>query len=127
MITIQFDFRNRRAEDLVQLNALLAAMELRDLQLKDSDGYLATTTDGEGNLISYRYGLDSGTLICVPAEDGAGYRYQIDSLVADNSVAHEEVLQLWRKNHPDRAIRIVIRSGFDHVSGYIIMHHQRID
>lgn len=127
MITIQFDFRNRRAEDLVQLNALLAAMELRDLQLKDSDGYLATTTDGEGNLISYRYGLDSGALICVPAEDGVGYQYQIDSLVADNSVAHEEVLQLWRKNHPDRAMRIVIRSGFDHVSGYIIMHHQRID
>lgn len=125
MITINFNFRDRNAEDLAQLNAILATMKLRDLRLKDSDGYLATTTDGEGNLLSYRYGLDSGMLICSLAKGEDGYRYQIDSVVAANSVAHEEFLQIWRDNHPDRAMRIVIRSGFDDVSGYIIIHHQR--
>lgn len=125
MITIQFDFKNRSPEDLEQLNAILSAMKLQDLRLEDSEGYLATTTDGEDNLISYRYGLDSGTLVCKLAKGKTGYQYQLDSAVVDKIVDHDEFLQIWRTQHPDRMVRIVIRADHGTVAGYLIVHHQR--
>ena len=101
-------------------------MKLQDLRLEESSGYLATTTDGDGNLISYRYGLDSGTLVCKLALGKTGYEYQIESVVVDQRIAHEEFLQIWRDSHPDRAVRIVIRSDYDEVFCYLIVHHQRV-
>lgn len=62
MITIRFDFKNRKASDLRQLNALLATMKLKDLDLEDMQGYLPVTRDGDGNLLDKFYSLDSGTL-----------------------------------------------------------------
>lgn len=125
MITINFDFKNRKPEDLAQLNAILATMKLQDLRLEDTEGYLATTTDGEGNLLGYRYGLDSGQLVSKLSKGKSGYCYQIDSVVVDESIDHEEFLDIWRESHPDRAVRIVIRSAYDEVAGYLIVHHQR--
>lgn len=125
MITINFDFKDRKAEDLKQLNALLATMKLKELHLEHTSHYLATTTDGEGNLIGYRFGMDSGELICKLAKGKSGYYYQIDSVVVDESIDHDEFLDIWRENHPDRIVRIVIRSGYDEVAGYLIVHHQR--
>lgn len=126
MITINFDFKNRKPEDLAQLNALLATMKLQDLRLEDTEGYLATTTDGDGNLLGHRYGLDSGQLVCKLSKGKTGYCYQIDSVVVDDSIDHEEFLDIWRESHPDRVVRIVIRSGYDEVAGYLIVHHQRV-
>lgn len=125
MITITYDFKNRRAEDLAQINAILATMRLQDLRLEDYDGYLATTTDADGNLVHQRYGLDSGKLICKLAEGKSGYEYQIDTVVTDRSVDHEEFLENWRKNHPDRIMRIVITVDHGNVFGYTIVHHQK--
>lgn len=125
MITMTFDFRERRAEDLVQLNEILATMKLDELQLTETDGYMATTTDGDGNLLGYRYGLDRGKLVCKLSKGRRGYRYQIDSVVVDESVDHDEFLDIWRKSYPNRVLRMVIRSGFDDVAGYLIVHHQR--
>ena len=51
--------------------------------------------------------------------------YQIDSVVVDESVVHEEFLDVWRESHPERVVRIVIRSEYDEVVGYLIVHHQR--
>ncbi|MBQ9167359.1 MAG: hypothetical protein IJX67_02985 [Oscillospiraceae bacterium] len=125
MIKINFDFNYRRPEDLEQLNAMLATMKLQDLRLENIRDYLATTTDGDGNLIGYRFGVDSGELICKLAKGKSGYYYQIDSVVVDESVDHDEYLEIWRESHPDRVVRIVIRSGYDEVAGYLIVHHQR--
>lgn len=125
MITINVDFRNRRAEELAQLNALLATMKLKNLLLQDTEGYMETTTDGDGNLLGYRYGLDCGKLVCELSEGEGGYCYQIDSVVVDINVDHRVFLDLWRENHPDRILRIVISSEFDDVVGYLIVHHQR--
>lgn len=125
MIQIHFDFKDRQAEDIAQLNAILASMHLLDLQLKDPRGYLSTTTDGDGNLISYRYGLDSGILVCTRTMGSSGLQYEIDSAVTDLCVKHEDFIQIWRNAHPDRALRTVIRSEFDDVAGYLLIHHQR--
>ena len=126
MITIHFDFKNRSPEELEQLNRILDTMKLQELRLEGTSGYLATTTDGEDNLIGYRYGLDSGTLVCRLAQGNHGYQYRIDSVVVDNSVENDEYLQIWREQHPDRVIRLVIRAEHGCVSGYLIAHHQRV-
>lgn len=126
MIKISFDFNYRRPEDLEQLNAMLATMKLQDLRLENIRDYLATTTDGDDNLIGYRFGVDSGEMTCKLSKGKSGYYYQIDSVVVDASVEHDEFLDVWRASHPDRAVRIVIRSQYDQVAGYLIVHHQKV-
>lgn len=126
MIKINFDFNYRRPEDLEQLNAMLATMKLQDLRLENVRDYLATTTDGDDNLIGYRFGVDSGEMTCKLSKGKSGYYYQIDSVVVDASVEHDEFLDVWRASHPDRAVRIVIRSQYDQVAGYLIVHHQKV-
>ena len=126
MIKINFDFNYRRPEDLEQLNAMLATMKLQDLRLENIRDYLATTTDGDGNLIGYRFGVDSGEMTCKLSKGKSGYYYQIDSVVVDASVEHDEFLDVWRASHPDRAVRVVIRSQYDQVAGYLIVHHQKV-
>lgn len=126
MIKINFDFNYRRPEDLEQLNAMLATMKLQDLRLENIRDYLATTTDGDDNLIGYRFGVDSGEMTCKLSKGKSGYYYQIDSVVVDASVEHDEFLDVWRASHPDRAVRIVIRSQYDQVAGYLIVHHQKV-
>lgn len=126
MIKINFDFNYRRPEDLEQLNAMLATMKLQDLRLENIRDYLATTTDGDDNLIGYRFGVDSGEMTCKLSKGKSGYYYQIDSVVVDESVEHDEFLDVWRASHPDRAVRIVIRSQYDQVAGYLIVHHQKV-
>lgn len=125
MITITYDFHNRQQEDLDQINALLAVMQLEDLQLEDAEGYLATTSDAQGVLLGRRYGLDSGRLICRIAENGGGNRYRIDTCVEDSCLDPDECLQHWRDSHPDRAMRIAIVVNFDAVNGYLIVHHEK--
>lgn len=126
MVKINFDFSYRRPEDLEQLNAMLATMKLQDLRLENIRDYLATTTDGDDNLIGYRFGVDSGEMTCKLSKGKSGYYYQIDSVVVDESIGHDEFLDVWRASHPDRAVRIVIRSQYDQVAGYLIVHHQKV-
>lgn len=126
MIKINFDFNYRRPEDLEQLNAMLATMKLQDPRLENIRDYLATTTDGDDNLIGYRFGVDSGEMTCKLSKGKSGYYYQIDSVVVDESVEHDEFLDVWRASHPDCAVRIVIRSQYDQVAGYLIVHHQKV-
>lgn len=125
MITINFDFNNREASDLQQLNALLATMKLKDLDLKDTHGYLAVTEDGDGNLLHKRYGLDSGTMVCKLAGSGNGYCYQIDTVVVDKTVDYNTYMDCWRESHPDRTVRTVVTIEFATDFGYIIAHHQK--
>ncbi len=126
MITIRFDFKNREESDLQQLNALLATMDLSDLSLEDFTGYLAVTEDGDGNLLHKRYGLDSGKLVCELADNGNGYCYQIDTIVADRSVDYDAFVNGWRESHPDRTWRTVFKIGFQEDFACIILHHQKV-
>lgn len=82
------------------------------------------TQNSEGNLLEKRYGLDSGTLICILSKNG--YGYQIDTAAADRSVDHDEFLEIWCSSHPDRAMRTVIALEYEPNYAYIISHHQRV-
>ena len=120
---VDFDFKERETSDLEKLNRALASLKLEKLELKNSRGYLAVTRDGDDNLLEKRYGLDSGTLICTPSRNGDFY--QIDTAVADKSVDHDEFLEIWRANNPNRAIRTVITMEYETDFAYIILHHRR--
>lgn len=120
---VDFDFKDREASDLEKLNRILASLKLEKLELKNSKGYLAVTRDGDDNLLEKRYGLDSGTLICTPSRNGDFY--QIDTAVADKSVDHDEFLEIWRANNPNRAMRTVITMEYETDFAYIILHHQK--
>ena len=121
---VDFDFKEREASDLEKLNRILASLKLEKLELKNSKGYLAVTRDGGDNPLEKRYGLDSGTLICTPSRNGDFY--QIDTAVADKSVDHDEFLEIWRANNPNRAMRTVITMEYETDFAYIVLHHQRI-
>ena len=120
---VDFDFKERETSDLEKLNRILASLKLEKLELKNSRGYLAVTRDGDDNLLEKRYGLDSGTLICTPSRSGDCY--QIDTAVADKSVDHDEFLEIWRANNPNRAMRTVITMEYETDFAYIILHHRR--
>lgn len=100
-------------------------MNLDELRLENDKDYLATTTDREGNLISNRYGLSSGTLVCKLAKSESGYQYKIDSEVIDEGTDEEAFLQNWMDSHPDRTVRFFITSQFNGLVGCLIVHHQR--
>ncbi len=130
MITINYDFKNREAEELEQINAILSVMRLRDMKIEGFKGYLETTRDGKGNLLHKRYGIDRGTLICKEAHGNQhGYTYQIDTVVVDDAagVEGETVLDWWRAAHPDRVIRISITVGYKGSKAYTIAHHEKFD
>lgn len=120
---VDFDFKERETSDLEKLNRILASLKLEKLELKNSRGYLAVTRDGDDNLLEKRYGLYSGTLICTPSRNGDFY--QIDTAVADKSVDHDEFLEIWRANNPNRAMRTVITMEYETDFAYIILHHRR--
>lgn len=122
---IDFDFPDREETDLDELNQRLAKMKLVDVSL-DVHGYLATTTDGKGNLLHQRYGLDRGTLICTPGKEGGCF--QIDTLVADSLVELEEIMEIWRNSHPEKEIHHVCQFEFPKnkdVYTYIILYYYK--
>ncbi len=126
MITIHFEFENREATDLQQLNALLATMEMGDLELEDMQDYLAIIKDGDGNLVGKRYGVDSGTLVCKQPNTGNGYCFQIDSIVADPSVDSDTLMDGWQEGHPDRILCTYMTIGFEDAIAYLLLHHQKV-
>lgn len=124
---IEFDFPDRKAADLDQLNQRLAAMKLLDVSLDDINGYLATTKDGEGNLLHRRYGLDNGTLTGTPGSEG--HCFQLDTLVEDRSVNVQEIMENWRNGHPEEEIHRVCQIGFPKdkdVYAYIVLHYHKV-
>lgn len=122
---IAFDFPDREATDLDQLNQRLAAMKLVDVSF-DINGYLATTTDGEGNLLHRRYGLDNGTLTGTPGREGRCF--QLDTLVEARSVTIKEVMENWRNSHPEEEIYRVCQIGFpkdNDIYAYIVLYYHK--
>lgn len=121
---VEFDFKDREASDLEKLNRMLSFLKLKKLELKEPRGYLAVTRDGEGNLVHQRYGFDSGILTGTPAKDGNCY--QIDTVVTDSSVTHDDLLEIWRSTHYDRVVRTVITVDYTESLAYIILHHEKV-
>ena len=126
MITITFDFPEREETDLQQLNAMLATMKLKKLKLEDFETYLCTTSDGKGKILGYRLGLDSGKLICIPAEDDQESNiYQIDCEVVEYPMESDQYVDCWRSAHPDQVVRTLIAMDYNGETGFVVLHHQK--
>lgn len=129
MITIDFDFHQQSAQDLKHLNNLLFFLDLDNVKFQHLEGYLATTTDGKGNLLGRRYGLNKGRMICTETPEGPGKQFQITTCVADSSIPPKEYLDTWRQEHPDEIMYYSRAIGFDEededVIAYTILHHQK--
>lgn len=127
IITIRVNFKDRSEENLQQINALLAAMPLKNLEIENTSGYTAVASNALGRVISRRYGLDEATLICHLAEEGEGFTYRIDTAVCDPADDREEALENWRQENPSRAVRLLITTGTEGGMGMIIAHHRKPD
>lgn len=126
MITIAFDFHHYREENLQQLNKLLQTMELTDLSIADSEGYLATPTAPESSLPHRYCGLGSGILYCKLAKNHAGFHYQIDTYVADRTIDRKAYLDTWQQQHPDRVLHIPMVLGFPDALALVIIHREKV-
>lgn len=128
MITIDFDFHQQSAQDLQHLNNLLFFLDLDDMELEVSSDYLAVTTDGNGKLLGYRYGLRKGRILCTETPEGSGKQYSISTSVADSAIPSEEYISTWQQEHPDEIICCYEVRGFtgnEEVVTYTIIHHQK--
>lgn len=130
VISIQFDFRQRTAEDLEQLNRMLATMELTDLTLENFDGYLTTRQEIKNDVVvntTYRYGLDSGTLVCKNAGMDEGYRYQImtETFPKSEEMTVERYVDDWRANRPDQKLRTIHEIEFDGHIAFLVLYFEK--
>ena len=127
-ITINFVFANRDASDLVQLNALLDAMNLSDVHLEIDNGYLATTRLRHTTTVHRRYGIERGRLECELASEGEGLHFKIDSCTAECGTDDDEeaFIEAWRKRHPDQVLRTLIVYGFGDVRAYVLIYHEKL-
>ena len=126
-LTLTFEFE--RGDDCIAcINETLAGLKFTGLRIEDSDGYLCTerTYDPDGHAIgvSCRYGFDRCVLAgCL--EDEEQHVYQMDAVVADGPVNHDECAASWRVLHPDRVMRVVRTVEFEERMALIVLHHER--
>lgn len=129
IITLQFTFNNRAAEDLKQINRILAVMDLTGEQVEDFEGYMATRRKIEKNVaveITYRYGFDSCTLVCEKAEFGKTHRFQLMTEVFEgaNAMENGQYEAYWHATYPERGLTTLMELVSDEHTVYIIVYFE---
>lgn len=129
VVTLQFTFNERAAEDLEQINRMLAVMDLTGVTVEDFEGYLATTRkmeDGAAVETTYRYGFDSCTLVCEKAEFGRTRRYQImtEVFAGANAMENGQYEAYWRATYPDRRMTTLVEVTFDEQTAYVVVYSE---
>lgn len=130
--SIHFVFHDRMEEDLQQLNRMLAAMELTDLALEDIDGYLSAMQELNGGAVvntTYRYGLDSGTLVCKKEAFADGYQFQIATDVVPKSegMTAKQYADAWKASHPDQKLRTLQEIQFEGHTAFLLLYFEAAD
>ena len=126
VITLQFTFHERAAEDLGQINRILASMDLTDARIEEFDGYLATRQKMEEGVAvetTYRYGFDSCTLVCEKAEFGQTRLYQIATAVFEETEAmdSEKFRTYWRAAYPERKLKTLMELECNEMTAFIVV------
>lgn len=129
IIRLQFDFKDRAPEDLDQLNRILAAMELTDVDVEDVNGYLATTQEYQGDRVvntTYRYGLDNGILVCKKDDCGQTHRFQVTTMVFEgaNAMRGRAFEEYWRAQYPERMLSTVVTVGFAQQTALVVVYFE---
>ena len=120
-IIIEMTFKDRRETDLPQINALLATMPLKELEVKESRGYLAVTRSPQGT--ERRYGLDEARLVCHLADcSEEGFCYQIDAITYEHWEDEDGLMQRWRETHPGRILCMTITRCYQSCCCCMIIH-----
>ena len=126
----KFEFSDRDEMDLKVMNCALGAMPLKDLELEEENGYLATRTTFDANEnpidVFYRYGFDNVTFSAEYEEDEPEY-YQVETTAYPKGTISNstEFHDWWCKEHPDRVMRTLRQYGYESVDVYLVFHHQR--
>ena len=134
---ISFNFPGRESKDIELVNEVLSKIPLSSLSFgEDTDGYddyLSVTKryDKDNKLTdtAYRYGFDTLKLICTMDKTKDLHYYQIETAAYPKSAVKDtdEIRDNWRKNHPDRTLRIysVIEFNSSDAYGFVIVHHEK--
>ena len=130
-VRIQFEYNDRKEEDLDQLNQMLAAMELTDVDVEDLSVYFCTRHELEHEVIvgtTHRCGLNSGILICKKADLEKTYRYQIATEVFEDADAMKNgtFADYWREKYPERKLSTVSTYSFDTYLAVVVVYFEEI-
>lgn len=129
-VRIQFSYKDGRAEDLDQLNQMLAAMALTSVRVEDLAVYLCTgQTLDEGVVVSttYRCGLNSGVLICKKADGQESRRYQIATEVFNTGAMEGNAFaDNWYRRYPARRLSMVFTYGFDTHEAFVVVYSEEL-
>jgi len=127
--TLEFHFRNRREEDLEEINRALAKYTLSDLDIVEYKGFLATVTKTDAatgaKTVRHWYGLDDCVLRCTPAKPGEAFHYQISTMTMEKTVW--DCAALWRTANPGRTMRAMTELSFADAYAIIVLHHEKLE
>lgn len=129
-IKIQFEYKDGKKEDLDQLNQMLAAMELTDVDVENLSVYLCTTQEFDHNVVvgtTYRCGLGSGILVCKKADCKKTYRYQIATEVFEADAMEDDAFaDDWHERYPERKLSMIVTYGFDTHRAVVVVYFEEI-
>ncbi len=129
-VKIQFEFNDGREEDLDQINQMLAAMELTDVDVKDLAVYLCKTQELDYETVvgtTYRCGLRGGILVCKKVDDEKTYRYQIATEVFETDAMEDGAFEdYWCAKYPDRRLSMIATYGFDTHKAFVVVYFEEI-
>ena len=116
--------------NLLMLNAALKSMKLSEIEIKDIQDYVVTrqtyNDKGEVSSINYDYGFDKIDLLCKQRVNEDLHIFQMDT-AAIPKTANEDLdsrifFELWRKEHPDRLIKQMIKLSYKYAIAFIFLH-----
>lgn len=129
-IRLNFAFYSRENTDLLQINNLLDAMVLNEVEIDEFDGYLAKDTVYVNDVLSevnYRYGFDEGKLICRRVSNENLRRYRIDQYTFGNDTDQDVFIENWKRMNPDRRLDTVYTIQYDAQTACIILHYEVVE
>lgn len=129
-VRIQFEYNDGNEEDLDQLNQMLAAMDLTDVDVEDLSVYLCKMQEVDHGVVvdtTYRCGLNDGILVCKKAAFEKTYRYQIATEVFEADAMEDEAFaNYWCEKYPKRRLSTIATYDFDTYKAAVVVYFEEI-
>ena len=132
MFKMTFDFNDRELTDLEQVNTALSALRFSNVEMENSDGYLATTTTYDAETqrpkgITYNYGFDHLELACERDEGDELHTWQVDTQAFPKGEVSgsDEFHDIWCGEYPNRAVRTLMQYSFKEADAFVVLYHEK--
>lgn len=129
-VRIQFKFNEGDEKDLGQINQMLAAMDLTDVEVEELSVYICTTWKYENDVVvdtAYRCGLGEGVLVCRKTDAEDTYRYQIATEVFEAGAMKPGAFAIyWHRKYPRRKLKMVKVYDFDERIAVVVVYFEEI-